>query len=92
MSYKSKYRLFKVVKAGMRSKEVSLLPYGFKNLSLAKSYAVLEFSANSDSFQDIIVKDNEGNVVFKANANKGGIREAYLEKAKDMIVKVRTDL
>ena len=80
MSYKSKYRLFKIVKAGQRHKEVSLLPYGFKNLGLASSHASLEFSSNNKTCLDVIVKDDKGNVMFRANAHSNGILQSYADK------------
>jgi hypothetical protein len=81
------YKIFKVVKFGQRTKNISLFPYGFQNLGLARASASLEFASSFNSCEDIIVKDENGSTVFKANANRGGVVESYIETFRGLVDK-----
>jgi hypothetical protein len=76
------YKLFKVVKVGQREAEIKLLPYSFKNLGMAKCHAALEYGSNAQNCLDIVVRDDLGNLVFRANAHTGGIHQSYLDRKK----------
>lgn len=83
------YRIFKVVKVGKKKFYSNVFNYNFKNIGMAKCYASLEYSSYENRGKnEIVVKDENGDVVFNAGANSGGIPQSYAENASEKFAKI----
>lgn len=76
-----KFSILKLIrKATGEIVEVAINPmkgteYSYKNLGNAKAAARLAASAPTNGLEDVVVKDEEGEIVFRANRFRNGIYE-----------------